>query len=42
MKVTSKDVLKISNEIFKSDNIKMGVVTSAKNAKELKDIIKTI
>ncbi len=42
MKVNSKDILKISNELFRVDNIKMGVVSKNQNAKELKNILKTI
>ncbi len=42
MKVTDKDIMKISKELFNVENIKMGVVSKKQDAKELKDIIKTI
>ena len=42
LKVTEKDVMKISKEIFRPDNIKMGVVSNNQKEKELKDIIKKI
>jgi len=42
MKVTDKDIMKVSNEIFNKNNIKLGVVTNTQKAKELEEIIKTI
>ena len=42
IKVTAKDIMKISKELFRPENIKMGVVTNGQKAKELEDIIKTI
>jgi zinc protease len=42
LKVTDKDIMKISRDIFRADNIKMGVVTNSHKAKELESIIKNI